>query len=130
MDILLLIGRVLFGTFFIINGFNHLTKFNMLKGYAQSKGVPVAGLAIIITGFMIILGGLSILLGAYVQIGVVLLAVFLVPTSVMIHNFWTFSDPQEKMGEMVNFMKNMGLLGGALLTLGIQTPWAFALNLG
>ena len=115
MDILLVIGRVLFALIFINSGIAHLTKLNDMTGYAQFKKVPAPKLAVIVTGLMLIIGGLYIVFGVYADLGALLLAVFLVPTAFMMHNFWTIQDPQAKQGEMINFFKNLSLAGAALL---------------
>lgn len=127
MDILFLVGRILFGGFFIFNGINHFQRLAMMSNYAKSKGVPLPSLAVALTGILLVLGGLSILLGAFPIVGIILLALFLIPTSFMMHNFWTITDPQMKMGEMVNFMKNMALLGALFMFLAIPVPWTFGL---
>lgn len=115
MDILLVIGRVLFALIFINSGIAHLTKLNDMTGYAQFKKVPAAKLAVIVTGLMLIIGGLYIVFGVYADLGALLLAIFLVPTAFMMHNFWTIQDPQAKQGEMINFFKNLSLAGAALV---------------
>lgn len=129
MEIAFLIGRILFGGYFLMNGLNHLIKFGMLQGYAASKGVPSPGLAVVVAGLLILLGGAGMLLGAYIQWAVAALVVFLVPVSFKMHNFWSVSDPQMKMAEMVNFTKNMALLGAALMILAIPTPWPYSAGL-
>ncbi|MEY3009117.1 MAG: hypothetical protein RL464_782 [Actinomycetota bacterium] len=115
MDILLVIGRVLFALIFINSGVAHLTKLNDMTGYAQFKKVPAPKLAVIVTGLMLIIGALYIVFGVYADLGALLLAVFLVPTAFMMHNFWTIQDPQAKQGEMINFFKNLSLAGAALI---------------
>ena len=115
MDILLVIGRVLFALIFINSGIAHLTKLNDMTGYAQFKKVPAAKLAVIVTGLMLIIGGLYIVFGVYADLGALLLAIFLVPTAFLMHNFWTIQDPQAKQGEMINFFKNLSLAGAALI---------------
>ncbi|MGA0876286.1 MAG: DoxX family protein [Candidatus Nanopelagicaceae bacterium] len=115
MDILLVIGRVLFALLFINSGIAHLTKLNDMTGYAKFKKVPAAKLAVIVTGLMLIIGGLYIVFGVYADLGALLLALFLVPTAFMMHNFWTIQDPQAKQGEMINFFKNLSLAGAALI---------------
>ena len=125
-EILFLIGRIIVGLYFIMNGFNHFAKMKMMIGYAKSKNVPLAKLAVPVTGLLLLLGGLSFLLGYYPQIGVLLIAVFLIPVSFLMHNFWAVPEDQ-KMAEMVNFTKNMALLGSALMFLAISTPWPFSL---
>ena len=115
MDILLVIGRVLFALIFINSGIAHLTKLNDMTGYAKFKKVPAAKLAVLVTGLMLIIGGLYIVFGVYADLGALLLALFLVPTAFMMHNFWTIQDPQAKQGEMINFFKNLSLAGAALI---------------
>ena len=125
-DLIFLIGRILFGGFFAINGFNHFTKMKMLTGYTASKGVPMAGFMVVLTGIMLFLGGLGIVLGIYIEIAATLIAVFLLFVSFAMHNFWKVQDPNQKMSEMINFMKNIALLGAALMMLMIPAPWPFS----
>jgi uncharacterized membrane protein YphA (DoxX/SURF4 family) len=99
----------------------------MMTGYAQSKGVPAPKLAVIFTGLLLLLGGLSILTGYQTDAGLILLLVFFIPTTFMMHNFWKVEDQQMKMIEMINFMKNMALVGSLLMFFAIQKPWPFSL---
>lgn len=115
MDILLVIGRVLFALIFINSGIAHLTKLSAMTGYAQFKKVPAAKAAVIVTGLMILVGGLYIALGLYADLGALFLAIFLIVSAFMMHNFWTIQDPQAKQGEMINFFKNLSLAGAALI---------------
>ncbi|MEY3346504.1 MAG: hypothetical protein RIR40_229 [Actinomycetota bacterium] len=115
MDILLVIGRVLFALIFINSGIAHITQMQAMTGYAQFKKVPAPKLAVIVTGLMIIIGGLYIAFGVYADLGALLLAVFLVLTAFMMHNFWTITDAQAKQSEMINFFKNLSLAGAALI---------------
>jgi uncharacterized membrane protein YphA (DoxX/SURF4 family) len=115
MSTLLVIARVLFALLFISSGLSHLTKVEAMSGYAQFKKVPAPKLAVIVTGIMIILGGLYVALGVYADLGVLFLAIFLLLTAFMMHNFWTISDPQAKQGETINFFKNLSLAGAALI---------------
>lgn len=85
MDILVLIGCVLFALPFLAFAANHLTKTQYMAGYAQSKGLPAAKPAILLSGLLLLLGGLSILLGIWADLGALLLLVFLVPTALVTH---------------------------------------------
>jgi len=127
MDILFLVGRIFFGGFFAVMGLNHFMKRTMMVQYAQSKGLPMPGMAVGLTGLMILLGGLGVLLGVYVQVALWLIIVFLLGVTFQMHNFWSITDPQTKMVEMTNFMKNMALLGAALMMLQLVGPWAYVL---
>ncbi|MBA2510897.1 MAG: DoxX family membrane protein [Rubrobacter sp.] len=128
MEFLLLIGRIIFGGFFIMSGINHFTNAGMMSGYAKSKNVPASYLAVVGTGVMLVLGGLSVLLGLFPVLGLILLIVFLVPTSVLIHDFWTVQDPQARAAEQVNFLKNLALTGAALALMYGASDWPLALG--
>ena len=127
-EILFLIGRILVGGYYIFNGFNHFSKKDMMAGDAKSKGVPIPDITIPLTGLLLLLGGLSLLLGIYPYIGVALIVIFLVPVTFMMHNFWAVPKEQ-KMADMVQFMKNIALIGSTLMFLAIPTPWPFSLTL-
>ena len=71
---------------------------------------------------------LSLLLGYHPTIGAALLVIFLLGVSFGIHNFWTVQDQQAKQGEMVNFLKNMAILGLLLMTVAIPRPWLMSLR--
>ena len=124
----LLIGRVIAGCFFLMNGFNHFAQLNMMAGYAKSKNIPAPALAVGGSGVLLLLGGLSLLLGYHPTIGAALLMIFLLAASFGIHNFWTVQDQQAKIGEMTHFMKNMAILGLLLMTLAIRRPWPMSLG--
>ncbi len=108
-------GRVLVSAFFLMSAYNHLANSAMMAGYAQSKGVPMARVSVIVTGLMMLAGGLSILTGWHAVWGAGLLILFLVPTALMMHNFWAVADPGAKMGERINFWKNITIAGALLL---------------
>lgn len=115
MDIVLLVGRVLFALLFINSGIAHFTQREAMSGYAQFKKVPAAKLMVLVTGFMILLGGVFVAAGIYADLGALLIALFLIPTAFMMHNFWTISDAQAKQTEMISFFKNLSLAGAALV---------------
>lgn len=128
MEIAFLIGRILVGLFYLMNSANHFTNVDMMSGYAASKGVPAARLAVLGSGLLLVVAGLSILLGYQPVIGVVAIVLFFLPVTFMMHNFWAVEDPQAKQTDQINFMKNMALMGSALMYLAIPQPWPFSLG--
>ena len=114
MDILFLIGRVMFSLVFILSGVGHLTKTDQLAGYADSKGVPSGRLLTQISGAALVLGGLGVLLGIWMDAAALGLFIVLFLIAVFMHGFWKESGEQRMM-EMTQFNKDMGLAGGALL---------------
>ncbi len=127
MIYLFVIGRILLGGYFIISGLNHFKHLQMFTGYAGSKGVPMAKEMVMLTGAMLVLGGLGILLGIYIELSVLILAVFLIGVTFKMHQFWKITDQMARVGEEVNFKKNLALLGAVLMLLAIPLPWAVSL---
>lgn len=127
MEIAFLVGRVLFGGYFLVNAYNHLVKNAGLVGWAGSMGVKSPKLAVVGSGLLLLVGGLSILTGYMPVIGVAALILFLVPVSFRLHAFWKATDPMMKMNDRIQFQKNMALVGAALMLLAIELPWAFSL---
>ena len=118
-----LIGRLLFGGFFLYNGINHLKERKSLGQYAEAKKVPMAEAVVASTGVVLIAGGTSILLGVKPKLGTAAIAGFLAGVSPVMHNFWSVQEPGQRMNEMINFSKNMALLGSALALMGVDEPW-------
>jgi putative oxidoreductase len=118
-----LLGRLFFALIFLMAGPNHFS--SQTIAYAASQGVPLASIAVPLSGLLAILGGLSILLGYRARIGAWLIALFLVVVTPAMHKFWGVSDPMMHQMQMIMFMKNMAMLGGALLITQLGAgPWS------
>lgn len=129
MDFFFLVARLLFSAIFISSGFNHLSNTEAMSQYAASKNVIMPKVSVIITGLMLIFGGLSVLLGLWVEIGALLLIIFLLPAAFLMHNFWTIEEPAERQNEQIHFMKDLALAGGAffiwyLYVTSEYIPWS------
>ncbi|WP_433561819.1 DoxX family protein [Nocardia sp. CA-151230] len=115
MDVLVLIGRILFALLFLGSGFGHFAQRKTMAQYAQFRGLPMADLAVPASGVLLLAGGLSVLLGVWADLGALLLIVFLLPTAFLMHAFWKETDAEAKQAEMVNFNKDIALAGAALM---------------
>ena len=115
MNAILAIGRILFAYLFVMSGIGHLMKLEAMAGYAKHKKVPVPQFFVPATGIAIILGGLGVALGIYADLGALLIAIFLLPTAFIMHNYWKETTPEGKMTEMVAFNKDIALAGAALI---------------
>jgi len=109
----LLLGRLLFVLIFFMAGPNHFSKQTI--AFAASQGVPFASFTVPLSGVLALAGGLSVLLGFRAKIGASLIALFLIPVTLMMHKFWTVHDAMMVQMQMVMFMKNAAILGGALI---------------
>lgn len=123
MKIPFLLGRIVFGGFFLYNGINHFMQRKSLAQYAQAKKVPRPDVAVSASGIALLIGGASILLGIKPKVGALAIAGFLAGVSPMVHDFWRMEDPNQRMNEMVNFSKNLALLGAALALMSVEEPW-------
>ena len=107
------LGRFFFALIFLLSGANHFNRQTI--GYAASQGVPLVSIAVPLSGVIAIAGGVFILLGYRAKLGAWLIVLFLIPVSLMMHKFWTVTDPMMAQLQMILFMKNVSMLGGALL---------------
>jgi len=108
-----LLGRVLYSFIFITAAPGHFKAGTI--AYAASTGVPMANILVPLSGALALLGGLSVLLGYKAKCGAWLLVVFLVPVTLMMHKFWGLPDPNAAMMQQIMFMKNVSMMGAALL---------------
>jgi putative oxidoreductase len=113
MNYLVLLGRVLYALIFVMAGPGHFAANTI--AYAASQGVPLASLAVPLSGIIAFAGGLSIALGYRAKWGGWLIVLFLVPVTAMMHNFWAMTDPNMAQMQQIMFMKNLSMLGAALL---------------
>ena len=123
MKLPFVLGRVIYGGFFLYSGINHFKEFRKMSQYTASKKVPFPEVAVAASGALLTLGGMSILLGVKPKYGSVALLAFLAGASPAMHDFWNAADPQQRQNDMIHFMKNLALSGSALALMGIEEPW-------
>jgi putative oxidoreductase len=129
VDVVALVGRIMFVVLFANSAYSHITQAEAMSGYAAGKGVPQAKLATLASGVLMAIGSLMVLLGIWMDLGALLLAIFLIPTAVLMHPFWKESDAQGKQVERIQFQKDIALAGAALLVLGLYAQSGDALGL-
>lgn len=111
---LMLVGRVLFSFVFLMSGFEKILGFSGTVAYMESAGMMQYTTILAILAIIFELGGgILILAGWKTRLGALLLLIFTAATALEIHHFWSYPVEQEAM-QMINFMKNLALLGGAL----------------
>jgi putative oxidoreductase len=118
-----LLGRMVFGGFFLYSGINHFKEYKQMAQYAAAKKVPLPEAAVLSSGAMLTYGGASILLGARPTLGTLAILGFLSTVTPTMHDFWNDKDPGQKQNNMIHFMKNLALAGGALALMGVEEPW-------
>jgi putative oxidoreductase len=108
-----LIGRILFSLSFLMAGFTHFMPQSI--GYATASGVPMPNILVPASGILAFIGALGVILGYKAKLAAWLLVIFLVPVTFIMHKFWTLTDPMQQQVAMAFFIKNLAMLGGALL---------------
>ncbi len=120
MKALFVIGRAIFGGFFLYNGINHFKSQQALTQYASAKNVPNPQMAVTASAVALAVGGASIMLGIKPKLGTLAIVGFLATVSPAMHDFWNIEDPEQRQNNMIHFSKNMALLGAALALTGIE----------
>jgi putative oxidoreductase len=115
MDVIFLLGRILLGCIFLMSGLGNFRQREGTIGYAKSMGAPSPELTVPLTGAMIILGAVMIALGIFADLGALLLLIFLVAITPVMHAYWKDSDPQSRQAQQIQFNKNVSLAGAALI---------------
>jgi uncharacterized membrane protein YphA (DoxX/SURF4 family) len=117
VDVVFLIGRILFAVVFVSSGFMAHLGGGGKQGreYARSLAAPAPDLLVPLSGVAIILGGLMIALGIWADLGALLIIGFLLGITPIMHAFWKIDDPQMQQIQSAMFFKNTALLGAALI---------------
>ncbi|WP_340101068.1 DoxX family protein [Salinibaculum salinum] len=128
--IVLLVGRILFGGILAFQGLNHFQNVGAMTGYAAAKGLPAPKFGVVASGVLLVAGGLAIVLGVFPTLAAGTVAVFLLASAVIFHDFWAVPEEQAQ-DEMIHFLKNVELAGGALFVLAISgEAWAYTVAVG
>lgn len=123
-----LVGRILVGCYYLQSAFHHFTAVGPMSRAAAAHGVPAPELAIIVAGVLLLVAGLSFLLGVLPQVGVGAIVLFLVPVTLIMHAFWADRDPAQRQADIINFTKNLALLGSSLMFLAVPRPWPYSVE--
>ena len=110
------IGRLLLSLIFLMSGLNKIIDWSGTQEYMAARGMFLVPLFLLAAILFEIVGGLSVLAGFKARVGALLLIAFLVPVTLVFHGFWRYADP-ERTVEMIQFMKNLAILGGLLVVL-------------
>ena len=109
-----LLGRILMSQIFILAGINKLMNFSMMTGYVAAAHLPLPKVSLAIAAAIEVLGGLAILTGFHTKLAAWILFLFLIPTTILFHNFWAMQG-DARMDNLGHFQKNLAIMGGLLI---------------
>jgi putative oxidoreductase len=120
--ILAVLGRIMLCAIFLMAALgNDIPNFSGTAKFMGSKGIPAPSLMLAGAIVFLIAGGLSVILGFRGRIGAALLFVFLVLATYYFHDFWHLADPKAKQDQIIQFMKNVSMMGAMLLIIAHGT---------
>jgi putative oxidoreductase len=106
-------GRVLLSVLFILSAVGKIMTWDVNLQYMVSKGLPLIPVFLGAATAVELACGLALLFGWHARWGALLLVLYLIPLTLLFHNFWALSGP-DRQTELVNFLKNLAIMGGLL----------------
>ena len=106
-----LAARICLCIIFLKAGIGKIFGFSGTAEMMAGQDLPIPQVLLVFTIAFQLIGGLSLLFGYKVKIGSLLLILFLIPATLVFHN--PLADPEQ----MNAFLKNIGLIGGLLMTI-------------
>jgi putative oxidoreductase len=122
----LLAGRILLAHIFLLSGYGKITGFAGTAGYMAKYGMPMIEFFLVCAILLELVGGLMLVLGWKARWGALALIVFVVPTTLIFHAYWAV-PPEQAYGQMIQFQKNLAILGG-LLYVAFMGPGKLSLD--
>jgi putative oxidoreductase len=116
-----LIGRLLIAAIFLMSGIAKLTDTPGTVAHMTAAGIPYADTLAIVAGVGEVLGALAIAFGLLTRLGAFGLFLYMIPTTVIFHAFWNYHGA-EQLPQMVNFMKNLAIMGGLATLVAFGAP--------
>jgi putative oxidoreductase len=111
---LTLLGRILLSLIFILSGLGKIGDWSGTAGSMAAKGMVAVPFFLTMAILFELGGGLTVLLGFKARLGAWALVFYLIPVSLIFHNFWAFTGAEQRM-QVINFLKNLAIMGGLLL---------------
>lgn len=113
-NLALLCGRILLAVLFLPSGVKKLMDLGGTAAYMTRQGVPAADTMAIVAGVAETAIPILLLLGVAPRIVAVLTGGFTLVATLTAHRFWEFTDPAMAMTQQIQFLKNVGLIGGSM----------------
>jgi putative oxidoreductase len=124
---LLFLGRLAISAIFLLSGIGKFIAYDENVQYMASKGLKFIPVLLVGAALVEILASLALILGVKTRYAALALFLFLIPTTLIFHNFWNIADPLVSKIEFIMFMKNLSIMGGLLYVMGAG-PGAFAIE--
>jgi putative oxidoreductase len=113
-----LLGRILLAHIFLLSGVGKIMDWEGTAEHMAGRGMFWIPAFLIASISIEHCGSLSLIAGFKTRLGATALFLFLIPVTLVFHNFWTYPEAQQQM-QMINFMKNIAIMGGLWMVIGL-----------
>lgn len=113
-----LAGRILLALLFFQSGWHKLADFPGNARVMAAKGIPLPEVLLAVTIVLVVGGALMILLGWHARCAAAVLFVWMIPVTLLYHDFWA-AQPAQVFNQTTHFMKNLAIMGALLHLLGM-----------
>lgn len=118
-DITDLIGRIFLATIFLFEAFDSIRYFKETKDAMTAHAVTWnQNFLLYCAIFLMVVGGLMVLTGYRSTLGAILLLMYWVPVTFIVHDFWNLTKEEGLREQSILFMKNIAIIGGLLMLAG------------
>ena len=119
MDVVDLVGRIVFAALFWQNGWNHLRHRAGTVAFARTFRAPYPEVTVPLTGAVMVVAATLIAIGVWADLAALALAVFVVVAAYYAHAYWKETDPYARAAQQAQFMKNIAIAGACLFLLAL-----------
>ncbi|MDR3505160.1 MAG: DoxX family protein [Acidocella sp.] len=113
-DELILAARFLLVLLYLIFGWQKITDYTGTVAYMAQTGAPVPGISAVIAIIMELFVSAAIVLGIFTRPLALLLMAYTLGTGIIGHHYWNMTG-MAQFENMINFYKNVSIMGGLLL---------------
>ncbi len=113
-----LLGRILLAFIFLQSGFDKVLSYGKTTALMAARGIPEPQILLPLAIAALFIGGTMILVGWRARWGALALIVFMIPTTLYFHGYWTYPEPLQ-LNQFHHFVKNLAIIGALLMILGM-----------
>lgn len=113
-----LFGRALVALIFLQSGIDKVLNFDKTVKLMASKAIPMPDILLIPAIVILLAGGVMLLVGWKARGAALALIVFMIPTTLYFHSFWTYPDAQY-VNQFHHFLKNIAIIGSLFILMGM-----------
>lgn len=113
-----LFGRALVALIFLQSGIDKVLNFDKTVKLMASKAIPMPDILLLPAIVILLAGGLMLLVGWKARWAALALIVFMIPSTLYFHSFWTYPEAQY-VNQFHHFLKNIAIIGSLFILMGM-----------